>query len=73
MVEWLFIAVPWSCLWFVIVVFPGHTCLLYLESTRSIIIVNEDIQIVNYIEPNVIACSDALVDVGVDTINNYCG
>ena len=25
MVEWLFIAVPWGCLWFVIVVFPDHT------------------------------------------------
>ena len=25
MVEWLFLAVPWVCLWFVIVVFPDHT------------------------------------------------
>ena len=25
MVEWLFLAVPWGCLRFVIVVFPGHT------------------------------------------------
>ena len=25
MVEWLFLAVPWGCLWFVIVVFPDHT------------------------------------------------
>ena len=25
MVEWLFLAVPWDCLWFVIVVFPDHT------------------------------------------------
>ena len=24
MVEWLFIAVPWGCLWFVIVVLPDH-------------------------------------------------
>ena len=24
MVEWLFLAVPWGCLWFVIVVFPDH-------------------------------------------------
>ena len=32
MVEWLFHAVPWGCLRFVIVVFPDHTHLLYLES-----------------------------------------
>ena len=25
MVEWFFLAVPWGCLWFVIVVFPDHT------------------------------------------------
>ena len=25
MVEWVFLAVPWDCLWFVIVVFPDHT------------------------------------------------
>ena len=25
MVEWLFLAVPWDCLRFVIVVFPDHT------------------------------------------------
>ena len=30
MVEWLFLAVPWGCLQFVIVVFPGHTHLLCL-------------------------------------------
>ena len=30
MVEWLFIAVPCGCLWFVIVVFPDHTHLLFL-------------------------------------------
>ena len=32
MVEWLFLAVPWSCLRFVIVVFPDHTHLLFLMS-----------------------------------------
>ena len=31
MVERLFLAVPWGCLWFVIVVFPDHTHLLYLN------------------------------------------
>ena len=30
MVERLFLAVPWSCLRFVIVVFPDHTHLLFL-------------------------------------------
>ena len=28
MVDWLFLAVPWGCLRFVIVVFPDHTHLL---------------------------------------------
>ena len=33
MVVWLFLAVPvqWVCLWFVIVVFPDHTHLLFLR------------------------------------------
>ena len=31
MVEWLFLAVPWGCLQFVIVVFPDHTQLLFLQ------------------------------------------
>ena len=30
MVERLFLLVPWGCLWFVIVVFPDHTHLLFL-------------------------------------------
>ena len=30
MVAWLFLAVPWVCLRFVIVVFPDHTHLLLL-------------------------------------------
>ena len=30
MVEWLFLAVPWVCLRFVIVVFPDHSQLLYI-------------------------------------------
>ena len=29
MVEWPFLAVPWGCLRFVIVVFPDHTHLLF--------------------------------------------
>ena len=31
MVEWLFLAVPWGCLRFVIVVFPDHTYLLFFR------------------------------------------
>ena len=31
MVERLFLAVPWGCLQFVIVVFPDHTHLLFLK------------------------------------------
>ena len=32
MVEWLFLAVPWGCLRFVIVVFPDHTHFLFLKT-----------------------------------------
>ena len=42
MVEWLFLAVPWGCLRFVIVVFPDHTHLLFLLATliMSLILLN---------------------------------
>ena len=35
MVEWFFLAVPWGCLRFVIVVFPDHTHLLFLVGPTS--------------------------------------
>ena len=35
MVERLFLAVPRGCLWFVIVVFPDHTYLLFLVYQNS--------------------------------------
>ena len=35
MVEWLFLAVPWGCLRFVIVVFPDYTHLLFLNKFRK--------------------------------------
>ena len=35
MVERLFLAVPWVCLRFVIVVFPDHTHLLFLKSMNA--------------------------------------
>ena len=31
MVEWLFLAVPWGCLWYVIVVFPDHSNLQFFS------------------------------------------
>ena len=36
MVEWLFLALPWGCLRFVIVVFSDHTHLLFLIETISL-------------------------------------
>ena len=33
LVLWLFLAVPWVCLQFVIVLFPDHTHLLFLLDT----------------------------------------
>ena len=36
MVERLFLAEPWSCLWFVIVVFPDHTHLLFFYFILSL-------------------------------------
>ena len=35
MVEWLFLAVPWGCLRFVVVVFPDHTHLLFLAGIAA--------------------------------------
>ena len=34
-VVWLFLQVPWVCLQFVIVVYPGHTHLLFLNALGS--------------------------------------
>ena len=35
MVVWLFLAVPWVCLLFVIVVFPDHTHLLFKRISEN--------------------------------------
>ena len=35
MFEGLFLVVPWGCLWFVIVVFPDHTHLLFLNNKHN--------------------------------------
>ena len=49
MVEWLFLAVPWGCLRFVIVVFPDHTHLLFLI-THSVIPKKAGTAIKSYVE-----------------------
>ena len=41
MVERLFLAVPRGCLWFVIVVFPDHTHLLFFSVSHEILEVIE--------------------------------
>ena len=35
MVKWLFLTVPRDCLWFVIVIFPDHTHLLFFINRHS--------------------------------------
>ena len=42
MVEWLFLAVPWGYLRFVVVVFPDHTHFLFLFQAMAIHNVNQD-------------------------------
>ena len=36
--EWVFLAVPWGCLRFVIVVFPDHAHLLFLNNLHTFIV-----------------------------------
>ena len=40
MVERLFLAVPWGCLRFVIVVFPDHTHLLFCNDKNAFLLLN---------------------------------
>ena len=40
MVVWLFLAVPWVCLLFVIVVFPDHAHLLFLGREHPLYLLN---------------------------------
>ena len=54
MVERLFLAVPWGCLRFVIVVFPDHTCLLFLGQLHSRI--SDSFQISNNYMTPIIFC-----------------
>ena len=39
-IVWLFLAVPWVCLQFVIEVFPDHTYLLFFTNKASVLIQN---------------------------------
>ena len=39
MVEWLFLTVPWGCLRSVIVVFPDHAYLLFLNAENEVFLV----------------------------------
>ena len=48
-VERLFLAVPWGCLQFVIVVFPGHTHLLFFIPSGIKTMSFTDHLIINYI------------------------
>ena len=41
-VERLFLAIPWGCLWFVIVVFPDHTHLLFLILKSRVLVLQMD-------------------------------
>ena len=64
MVEWLFLAVPWGCLRFVIVVFPDHTHLLFL--------IKHSVRIRKWINIMLLLTSEALVeDEPVKQPNSY--
>ena len=45
-VVWLFLAVPWVCLQFVIVVFPDHTHLLFYTREQVLCLYNNDTSMV---------------------------
>ena len=47
MVEWLFLAVSWGCLWVVILVFPDHTYLRFLIPVRSDTLAETDHKIIS--------------------------
>ena len=49
MVKWLFLAVPWGCLWFAIVVFPDRTHLLFFVICMPYIITKYQLE-VNFVQ-----------------------
>ena len=58
MVEWLFLAVPRGCLWFVIEVFADHTHLLFLVLLQYGLGVERELA-------NVLACLDLSITVWI--------
>ena len=56
MVEWLFLAVPWGCLLFAIVVFSYHTHLIFLYNIHvhiyDLLLHYETIHNINYLQCN---------------------
>ena len=48
---WLFLAVPWVCLRFVIVVLPDHTHLLFLVNFRDYFIKKNKFDVLVGVEP----------------------
>ena len=45
MVERLFLEVPWGCLQFVIVVFPGHTHLLFFSDSMAVLLTHHGLPV----------------------------
>ena len=61
---WLFLAVPWVCLQFVIVVFPDHTHLLFCI----------DVSVLSYENKNnsIIACFIHFVTLPYNGLQKWC-
>ena len=49
----LFLAVPWGCLQFVIVVFPDHTHLLFYAIECRVVIFRQELVILTDLKPRV--------------------
>ena len=50
MVERLFLAVPWGCLQFVIVVFPDHTHLLFFKPNHTNVKEDKGVFVTEYLD-----------------------
>ena len=66
MVEWLFLAVPWGCLPFVIVVFPDHTHFLFLTGCHN---TNEFATIIDDNIPLIYVMMAKLIKINENVIN----
>ena len=69
MVEWLFLAVSWRCLRFVIVVFPYHTHLLFYSTCKSITSIEPNYSGIMVIQMSM--CRNYLVFQRQFTISNF--